>query len=105
MGRQSPNGVLCHFWCSVTNQGLIRVSANEDGTGSAHIYSRAEWMQICNIIQWALDTGRNPEFTYWYTNDSRHQEAPRVSSRIWGPNVPAICRSYNEYRIANGDKL
>lgn len=97
LGRQSTNGVLCHFWCSVTNQGLIRVSANENGTGSSHVYSREEWNQLCNNMQWTIATGRNPEFTYWYTNDPHHTEAPHVPSRIWGPNVPAICRGYNEY--------
>lgn len=97
LGRLSRDGELCHFWCSVTPQGTIRVSTNEDGSGSSYEYSEEEWTQICNIIQWAIDTGRNPEFTYWYTNDPNHAEAPRVPQRKWGPNVPAICRSYMEY--------
>ena len=105
LGRQSTDNSLCHFWCSVTNQGMIRVSANEDGSGSSHEYTEAEWTRICNIMQWAIDTYRNPEFTYWYNNDPHRQEVPRVPNRIWGPNVPAICRSYNEYRLANGETL
>ena len=105
LGRLSRNGILCHFWCSVTNQGRIRVFENEDGSGSSHEYTESEWTQICNIMQWAIDTDRNPEFTYWYTNDPNRQEAPRVAHRIWGPNVPAICRGYNEYRVANRETL
>lgn len=96
LGRSSRGGELCHFWCSVTPQGRIRVSANEDGLGSSYEYSEDEWTEICNIIQWAIETDRNPEFTYWYTNDPHHTEAPRVRQRKWGPNVPAICRSYME---------
>ncbi len=95
--RVSNNGIVCHFWCSVSSQGLIRISANEDGSGSSYEYTQAEWLQLCNIIQWAIDTNRNPEFTYWYTNDPDYPEAPNVPNRLFGPNVPAICRAYNEY--------
>lgn len=96
LGRSVKKGNICHFWCSITSQGLIKVSANEDGTGSSYVYSKAEWNQICNNIQWAINTGRDPELTYWYNNHPSHPEAPRVPNHLFGPNVPAICRAFYE---------
>lgn len=97
LGRLVRNGRVCHFWCSVTEQGLIQVTENEDGTGDAHVYSRNEWNQICNNMRWTMGNGGNPEYTYWYTNDPNHRDVPQIPYRRWGPNVPAICRSYNEW--------
>ncbi|MBQ6684183.1 MAG: hypothetical protein IJM74_08785 [Bacteroidales bacterium] len=61
-----------------------------------YLIQQQEWGDVCSVIAWAINTGRNPELTYWYNNNPSHPEAPRVPNHLFGPNVPAICRAFYE---------
>ena len=100
LGRIVRNGRVCHFWCSVTNQEIM-VSANRDGTISAFRYNSQRWNELCDIMRQVIADGGNPEFTYWYTNDPHYSNYSSNVPRRFGPNVPAICRSYNECNMIN----
>ena len=101
LGRLVRNGRVCHFWCSITDQRLITVSADRGGSSSVYRYDNQRWDELCDIMRQVIADGGNPEFTYWYTNDPHYSiYSPNVPRRF-GPNVPAICRSYNEWHMIN----
>ena len=78
-----------------TNEIIIPYVDKNNHQQEYHI-KQIEWERVCEVIEWAIKRGVNPELTYWYNNHPDHPEAPRVPNLYFGPNVPAICRAYNE---------